>query len=346
MTEDGKKLSRRSFLKTAGILLGTLGAGQIGFELWKEKQRNEATADLIEGSTVGFNQAEIDLLPEEVNQAGVLATPTPFQPTTPTNEVPETLEPTPTPTPTPEIIRIAEGYILSETIDLADHTKPIVMAIQLKKKKDWIISTIASPHPYTEENDEKNVFHPSKNTIESYIANEDVPTTWVHSGTWNEKPLFANEIELFLRKPNGATATPEESRQAFQQELIGAPVFIFQGENAQSFPNNMADLLINPKDFRGNILELTFSSGIRIPRWKTKENGKIIDNVEKLSEHVMDIYDWVGDQYPNSGFSSVPRNNLWGIKFCGAPLLNEAPYNEVYSIQYARWVLGLSVPEN
>ena len=339
MPEEGKKIDRRGFLKAAGVTLGIIGAGQIGIQLWKDRQRKEATAELIEGSTVGFNQAELGHLPEEVNQAGTLATPTPFQPTTPTSQASESSEPVLSPTPTPEVIKMAEGYVLSETIDLADHTKPIVMAVQLKKKKDWIISTVASPYSYTVENEKENVFHASKHTVETYIANENIPTTWMHAGTWADKPVFARELELFLRKPGGTIATPEEADKALQEELIGARVFVFQGKDRQSFPKNIPDILISPNDFDGNILELSFSSGTRVPRWELDKNGELVDVIETYSTHVMDTYDWLAQHYPNSNFSNVPRNNLWGIKFCSAPLLNETPNPNVHPIQYGRWVL-------
>ena len=335
MPEEEKKINRRGFLKAAGITLGVLGTGQIGLQLWKDRQRKEATADLIEGSTVGFNQAELGHLSEEANQAGALVTPTPFQPITPTSQASESLEAVPSPTPTPEIIRMAEGYVLSETIDLADHTKPIIMAIQLKKKKDWIISTIASPYSYTAENEKENIFHASKHTIETYIANENIPTTWMHAGTWDNEPVFAREFELFLRKPKGVTATPEEANKALQEELIGARVFVFQGENRQSFPKNVSDILTSPNDFDGNILEMTFSSGTRVPRWELDKNGelvvneqgKLVDVIKTYSTHVMDTYDWLAQHYPSSNFSNVSKDNLWGIKFCSAPLKNETPCN-------------------
>ena len=353
MPEEEKKINRRGFLKAAGITLGVLGTGQIGLQLWKDRQRKEATADLIEGSTVGFNQAELGHLSEEANQAGALVTHTPFQPITPTSQASESLEAVPSPTPTPEIIRMAEGYVLSETIDLADHTKPIIMAIQLKKKKDWIISTIASPYSYTAENEKENIFHASKHTIETYIANENIPTTWMHAGTWDNEPVFAREFELFLRKPKGVTATPEEANKALQEELIGARVFVFQGENRQSFPKNVSDILTSPNDFDGNILEMTFSSGTRVPRWELDKNGelvvneqgKLVDVIKTYSTHVMDTYDWLAQHYPNSNFSNVSKDNLWGIKFCSAPLKNETPCNAVNPIQYGRWILGLSVPK-
>lgn len=343
--EKDRKMSRREFLYTVGACGTAVGFGMVGFELWKDKQRKEAVADIVGGSTTGFNQTELDYLSEEIDQLPTTATPSP-------SPTPESVEPDPEPTPTPEKKRIAEGFVLAETIDLSDHTKPIIMAVELKNKKGWLVSSLASPYSYAIDNEKNRIFHPSKFSVETYIANENVLTTWMHAGTYLDKPSFTRELELFLRKPGGATSTPVEVEKNFREEIIGARVFVFQGENKQSFPRKVSDILINPRSFKGNILELVFSSGTRVPRWQVdrggqliREDGELVDAVEDLSEHVMDTYDWLAEQYPKSNFSRVSRDNLWGIKFCSTRLLNEIPLESENPMQYGRWVLGLSVPE-
>ncbi|MGB6881790.1 MAG: hypothetical protein WBD86_00610 [Microgenomates group bacterium] len=367
--EDKKeKISRREFLRLAGkaggIGLITYGLGRLGIELWKSKKEESVSAEFVEGSTAGFNQLEVQNLPDTANQAGVLATPTPFRSVPPTSEILSQQELKPT--PTPEVRKMVEGFILADTIDLADHEKPIVMAVKLNSGK-WIITPEAFPYPFSEENNK--IFEDlSKNIIETYPENQG-PTTWAHAGVHKNKLLFAADLERLLRNPSnitvslkdeegktyqkkltGETATSEISKAVLEQELIGATVYLFQGRNENSFPPGFFVGTDLANKFDGNILELKIAAGVRIPRWEKDEKGNLVDLVEIYSsEHVMDTQAWAAQKFPDSGFS---KEIHWRIKFCSgrysfepAPPKKKSPtYTNL--LTYARIFLGFVIPEN
>ncbi|MEK7112675.1 MAG: hypothetical protein AAB875_05095, partial [Patescibacteria group bacterium] len=319
------------FLKWALGGLAAVGAGQIGWELWKLAKRETSTANLQEnlGDTSGFYKGEATAIPRET------ATPTPSQPG----------EAETKPTPTPEAPKMVEGYILKETIDLGKNERPVFMAIKLNNGK-YIMSGVANPYAFSTENEANNVFHPSKKTVYTYLDRSNIPITWMHSGTYNDRDIFATQLELFVRKPNGTLATPEEAQEAIRKDLIGATVYLFQGKSRESFPRGFPQGMDIFNEFDGNILELKIVAGARIPRWGLDSEGKKVDLVSEYIGHPMDSFAWVNERIPNIGFSNIPESNFWGIKLCSAPLKGEEPYPQDYPIRHSRLLFGLTIPEN
>ncbi len=327
-----RKLSRREILGLIGLeLAGLTGVGQVAYTLWKQNQLENRSATLY-GSSADFYKSEAESLVENTIQAPTSSA-TPFQPAK-----------TPEPTSTPEPKKPVETFRLKETIDLADDKRPMAMVILLNSGK-YLVSTVASPFGYSAENEKNEVFQVSKNSIYTYLTGGNAPLTWMHSGTWGGRDLFATQLELFLRKDKGLDMTPEASLEKMKSELIGASVLLFQAKSKASFPKNLGDLFPYAAQFDGNILETKIVAGARVNR-KKKEGNQKIDLVAEYDQSTMNIYSWLDGKFPNQGFSQIPSDNFWGIKFCGAPHFGEEPFDKENPILYSRWVLGLTVPQN
>lgn len=153
---------------------------------------------------------------------------------------------------------------------------------------------------YKAEDDPTKVFGPGADSI--YTHTRDMVITWLHSGTWQGRKIFATDLERYVRLDGSRTLRLEES-QARVLSLKTARVYLCQLDG----PNLSGEVCLPGKaDFPGKIIELMVAAGTVVPH-------DMLNEYEANTEHSRE---WLASNFPGSGFELLTKEDSWLIKTC------------------------------
>lgn len=295
----------RKMLLGMGFFLVIVSSGLLALKVFEDN----ATAEVV--------MTDVRSIPSTVG-----ATPTQFLPMI-------AAEPTATivVTPEPEPTKIfTENYIFGEVIDL-DSSKPVALAINLPEG-GWLLSNWAGAIGYKETDNQDTVFAPYRGIVYSYLG--DVAATWAHSGiSMTGQRYFASNIEMYLRKSaEGKTLKMSESQEK-AQALIGSSAYICQQESGEvSFLTDFNGECVGEK------VELELVAAAIVPH-------------EKMAGYdgaVLNIRQWMEDNFSEGGFDRLTKENGWIIRFCVGKFSDQTPDDTPWYL-YNRGVLGFRIKE-
>ena len=233
--------------------------------------------------------------------------PTPFQPQ-PTSEV--TLESPPTP-------ETYNAWVF-DNIDLSNSRKQIDMGFYIGQ--DTILVPYFTPVAFYEGVLEDGAFEAESNTGMTYLDGLNRKILNLHSGrrsALDTRGFTAWALQKYLEEypSTGSRRHPREVDEFIKKSVVGSSVVVRE-DKVSSNSKIVAGVRVGPQ------------------------------RVAESQEHVGDIIDWLGQNYPDSGFADLGRNHeTLVIKFCGR-LLAEIPGLEEEDLsrptyQQARFFLAL-----
>lgn len=250
--------------------------------------------------------------------------PTPFlQPTkvSPTATV-EIIEPTPTPEP------VVSNYVFGKQIDLSSGA-PVALTIHLGDDR-LLFSNWAGTVSYKETDDPETVFAPNKGIVYSYLG--DVTTTWTHSGiNMYGQRYFATNIDLYIRKNEDNKTMSLSEAAARADSLKGLTAVLCQTKLGEVQPLSDFDALA---ECPGKQIEMEIVAAVVIPR----------EVVEEYDGKILDLNQWLMDNYPEAGFDQLSKENGWLIRFCIGRLSNQVS-DGTPSYEYNRGVIGFKIKD-
>lgn len=229
---------------------------------------------------------------------------------TPTGMVPTLIMPTQTPvkilvtaTPVPS----ATPNVLTPTPIMSNFVyQGIDLSSGLPTALTFVLSdgsVITSPWnralAYKDTDNMATVFSPGADSI--YTHYRDMVVTWLHSGTWQGRKIFATDLENYVRFDGKRTLTLEESQKRVQS-LKTAKVYLCQLDG----PNLTGEVCLPKANFPGKIVELMVVAGTVVPHEKVVE----------FEENAGRSREWLASNYPGSGFELLTRADSWMIKTC------------------------------
>lgn len=329
MTEK-KKLSRRDFLKAAGIT--TAGVGLLSVSGWELAKalglRPEKFTEKL-GNQLEWYWREVKSYIDSggtqmvsgTEKSTTRITKSRSTPTPPQSEEPSTLEPG-TPTETPEAVeeivpveKEEENGFDFAGIDFSDPTIPIGMMITTTEDNKIIIPEFYS-YSWSPEVDEENVFNPDNNTGVAWKDDGERIGLWLHSGRagplhegytmWNTQK-FIEEDENGYRRPVWAV------NEILDKIIRGSDITIKQGKKT---------------------IHAKITAALRMPP----------DRVAYSTIHVLDMVPYLAKNYPGKGFEElVDKKQVLLPKFCGRVVAEEKENKDRPSYQQARFVFGIEM---
>ena len=219
--------------------------------------------------------------------------------TLPTEQVP-TLPPTDQPQPTQTTVPpLVADYVLGG-VDLGSG-KPVSLEINLPEggilPSSWA-STLAFHN-----GDPADIFDPNRGVIYSY-QDEGLTVTWAHSGASDTgKPLFADNLDRYMRKTNDERTMSLSMAQEKANSLVGAKAVICEDETGKIQPMMSFD---STGDCPGIKVNLEIVSFTIIPE----------DQVSEYDKLSIGIWQWMKDKFPNAGFDTLTAGDSWVMRFC------------------------------
>lgn len=230
--------------------------------------------------------------------------PTPFQPR-PTSET------TPEPSPTPETYN---AWVF-DNIDLSDSRKQIDMGFYIGQ--DTILVPYFTPIPFYEGVLEDGAFEAESNTGVTYLDGSNRKILNLHSGrrsALDTRGFTAWDLQKYFEEyPNtGSRRYPREVDEFFKKSVIGSSRVITRQVTVPSHSKIVAAVRVSP------------------------------EKVAESQEHVGDIVEWLGENYPDFGFASLGKDHeTLVIKFCGRILSGEKEDETRPTYQQSRFFLAL-----
>lgn len=250
--------------------------------------------------------------------------PTPFlQPTKMPTATVEVSEPTPTPEP------VVSNYVFGKQVDLSSGA-PVALTIHLSDDRLLLISNWAGTVSYKDTDDPKTVFAPNKGIIYSYSG--DVTTTWAHSGiNMYGQRYFATNIDLYIRKNEDNKTMSLSEAAARADSLKGLTAVLCQAESGEVEPLSDFDAL---EECPGKQIEMEIVAVAVIPR----------EIVDEYDSKILDLNQWLMDNYPEAGFDQLSKEDGWLTRFCIGKLSDQIS-DGTPSYEYNRGVIGFKIKD-
>ena len=262
--------------------------------------------------------------PKATQTRSIPVIPTPFlQPTKmPPTATVEIIEPSPTPEP------VVSNYVFGKQIDLSSGA-PVALTIHLSDDR-LLFSNWARTVSYKDTDDSKTVFAPNKGVIYSYLG--DVATTWTHSGiNMYGQRYFATNIDLYIRKNEDNKTVNLSEATARADSLKGLTAVLCQIESGEVEPLSDFDAL---EECPGKQIEMEIVAVAVIPR----------EMVDEYDSKILDLNQWLMDNYPEAGFDQLSKEDGWLTRFCIGKLSDQVS-DGTPSYEYNRGVIGFKIKD-
>ena len=322
---EKKKLSRREFLKAAGITAA--GAGLVSISGWKLAEalglRPEKFTERL-AKQLDWYWREIKSYIDSGGTQLALGTKEPTAQPVQTQETPTPFQPEKTPISKPDVANEAmeelapvekekENRFNFAEIDFSDPTIPIKMMITTVENNEILIPEFNS-YSWSPKVDEENIFDPDNNTGIAWQDDGERIGLWLHSG--RAGPLHKGytmwEMQKFIEEDENGYRIPYWAINELLDKIIkGASTTIKQGEKS---------------------VVAKITAAVRIPP------SSVIDS----TKHVLDMVPYLAKNYPEKGFEElVDKKQVLLPKFCGRLAAGEKENKELPYYQQARFVFGI-----
>lgn len=313
---EEKKLSRREFLKAAGLVgLGGTVTALSGWHLAKElglrpeqivKENGKRLLEQLD-----WYWREVKSLRREQRSSHVVEGREKATPTRKPEETPVASE------DAMEELTSVEKEERNEfafgEIDFSDPSQPIEMLITTNSQDKLLIPSFSS-HAWSPEVDQKNVFDPENNTGVVWQDEGKRIGLWLHSGRAGKlhEGYTMWGVQTYIEESAQGNRRPYwETEKVLEEQIRGADILIKQGD-------------------KSTLARIT--AAVRIPP------ERVIDS----TKHVMDMVPYLAKNYQGKGFEElVNKDKVLLPKFCGRFLAGEKENPELPSYQQARFIFGI-----